>query len=312
MIFDGKRVLITGGTGSLGTALQERAERESWDVELTILARNEAKIARNRQRFPHHRAEIGDVRDLEWLRTIFIEQDVIIHAAAVKIVPVAEANAREAILTNVVGTMNVAQAAVDVGVGHVIGILTDKQVQPTTTYGATKMCSAALLREANGWGNTLFTAARYGNVIGSNASIFELLLRLKQENKPFLITDARCTRFWLTMEDAIDLIILAAQQEYPGVTIVPKAPASYVLDLFHAVDPDHEIIDIGIRPGEKLHELLIDRVESRHTIDWGSYFVVYPPQSNMKSNLPDGYEYSSDNPARWLSIEELREMADLA
>jgi UDP-N-acetylglucosamine 4,6-dehydratase len=166
------------------------------------------------------------------------------------------------------------------------------------------------LREANNWGKTVFINCRYGNVLGSRASILELLLRLKQEDKPFTITDKRCTRFWLQMDDAIDLILLSLEQEYPGVTIVPKAAASPVMSLFKAVDSDREIIDVGIRPGEKIHEMLIDPVESLHTVDMGNYFIVYPPTSKIKSNLPDQYQYTSDNPAKTLSVDDLREIVN--
>lgn len=305
---EGKRVLITGGTGSLGTAILRRAHAENWNTEFTVMARTESRIAQVRKEYPHVRAEIGDVRDLDWLRTIFPGHQVIIHAAALKIVPTAEANVREAILTNIVGSMNVAQAAVDAGVERVIGILTDKEVLPTTVYGTTKKCAGAVLREANNWGKTLFINCRYGNVLGSRASILELLFKLKKEDKPFVITDKRCTRFWLLMQDAIDLILLSAEQEYPGVTVVPKAAASSVLALFEAVDPSREVIDAGIRPGEKIHEMLVDPVESLHTVDMGDYFLIYPPVSKVATNLPDQYQYTSDNPAKVLSINDLKEM----
>jgi len=264
-----------------------------------------------RRDYPHVRAEIGDVRDADWLRTVFPGHQVVIHAAALKIVPTAEANVREAILTNIVGSMNVAQAAVDSNVERVVGVLTDKEVFASTVYGSTKKCAGAVLREANNWGKTIFTNCRYGNVLGSRASILELLNKLKREDKPFTVTDARCTRFWLLMDEALNLILLSLEQDHPGVTVVPKAPASLVIDLFKAVDPDRQIIDIGIRPGEKRHELLIDKVESRHTIDMGDYFIVYPPQSVVETNLPDEYEYSSSTPAHCLTLDELRTLVSI-
>lgn len=307
---DGKRVLITGGTGSLGTAIIRRGTVENWGCEFITLSRNETKVANARKEFPHVRCEIGDIRDIDWLNTIMPGVDVCIHAAAIKIVPIAEANAREAILTNVMGTLNVAQAAVEAGVERVVGIQTDKSCQSSTVYGHAKACAGALLREARSWGNTIFTQTKYGNVLGSNASILELLLKLKREDKPFTITDARCTRFWLTMDAAIDLVLLALEQEN-GNMVVPKAAASPVISLFKAVDPDREIIDVGIRAGEKVNELLIDSVEARHTVDMGDYFLVYPPQCEGSGNLPFGYEYSSDNPAKLLSVEDLRELMHL-
>lgn len=306
-MFENKRILITGGTGSLGSSILRRAAKENWNCEFTTLSRNETKVANARKEFPEVRCEIGDIRDINWLNTIMPGIDIVIHAAAIKIVPVAEANAREAVLTNIMGTLNVAQAAVEAGVERVIGIQTDKQCQPTTTYGATKLCGSAILREARTWGNTLFTQAKYGNVLGSNASILELLLRLKRENKPFTITDKRCTRFWITMNEAIDLILLAAEQS-SGNMVVPKAAASPLINLFKAVDEDREIIDIGIRAGEKIDELLIDDVEARYTVDKGNYFLVYPPQCNGSGNLPDGFTYNSRTPDKVLSVEDLRKI----
>jgi len=305
------KVLITGGTGSLGKAILARAERESWPAEFTVFARNETKISQVRSTFPNVRCEIGDVRDLDWLRAVLPGHDVVIHAAAIKVVPIAEANARETVLTNIVGTMNVAQASVESGVNKVIGVLTDKEVHSSTLYGNSKAVAGALLREANSWGNTLFTMARYGNVLGSANSIYPLFKRQARENKPFTITDTRCTRFWLSMNQAIDLVLLAAQQTHPGVTVVPKAPSSYVTDLAKAIDPDREIVDIGIRAGEKIHELLIGNVESIYTVDFGDYFLVYPPQTSVESNLPFQYEYSSDNPVKWLTSEELLSLAEI-
>lgn len=304
------RVLITGGTGSLGMAILERAEKENWPCRFTVIARNEAKINQTKERFPHVECRVGSVEDFNFLRTVFAGHDLIVGAAAQKVVPLAESNVRNAIQTNVFGTMNVCQAAIDANVLRVITILTDKLVSSSTVYGATKFLAGAITREANilGEGKTRFCAARYGNVIGSANSILPHLLRQKAEGKPFTITDARCTRFWLTLNQAIDLILLAYAKDDPATTVVPKAPASHVLDLFRAVDPLYPVVDIGIRPGEKIHELLIDEVEARNTVDCGDHFVVFPPDSQVVSNLPDGYRYSSENPEHKLSIEELRRM----
>lgn len=307
----GKRVLITGGTGSLGKAILKRAHDENWNTEFTVISRTEGKISQVKAQYPDVRAIIADVRDLDWLRTNMPGHDVVIHAAAIKVVPIAEANARESVLTNIVGTMNVCQAAAEGGIEKVIGILTDKQVYATTIYGHGKAAASGILREANNWGDTIFTMARYGNVLGSANSIYPLFKRQVRENKPFTITDVRCTRFWLSMSQAINLILQAAEQDIPGVTVVPKAPASYVTDLANAIDPDREIIDIGIRAGEKIHEMLIDDVEARYTIDYGDYFIVYPPDFAANSNLPFGYTYTSNNPVRWLSGQELLDLAEI-
>lgn len=304
----GKKCLITGGTGSLGTAILERAEKEGWGVKFTVIARNETKINQTKHRFPNVDCKVGDIQDTDFLRAILPGHDTIVHAAAQKVVPLAESNVRNSVMTNVMGTLAICQTAVESRVGQVITVLTDKLVSSTTVYGSTKFLAGAIAREANSWGNTRFSNVRYGNVVGSANSILPHLLRQKEDNKPFTITDARCTRFWLSMDEAIDLVLLASRLDNPGTTVVPKAPASKVIDLFRAVDPNWEIVDIGIRPGEKIHEQLIDEVESRCTIDAGEYFVVYPPDRNITSNLPDGYGYYSDTTARQLSITELQKL----
>src|SRR5574341_340856 len=301
------RILITGGTGSLGTAILERAEHEGWECEFTVFARNEEKINRTKSRFPSAECKVGDVQDLDFLRTVMPGHDIVIHAAAQKVVPLAEANVRTSIITNVNGTIAVCQAAVECDVSRVVTVLTDKLGKSTTIYGATKFLAGGRTREANTWGNTVFTSARYGNILGSANSLQPHLIKLKAAGKPWGITDRRCTRFWLNINAAIDLLLLALQQK-AATTVVPKASASRVLDLFNAIDPNWEVVDIGLRPGEKVHEQLIDEVESRCTLDMGEYFLVYPPEEKIISNLPDGYGYYSSNPYHWLSIEELRDM----
>lgn len=304
------RVCITGGSGSLGTAILERATKEKWPCDIVIFARNEMKINKTKANFPHVDCRVGDIQDIDFLRTAFLDCNYVVHTAAQKVVPLCESNVRNSILSNVIGTMNVCQAAVECNVKRLVTILTDKQVKATTTYGQGKALAGAITREANTWGKTWFNSTRYGNVIGSANSIRPRLEELKAQGKPFTITDVRCTRFWLTMDEAINLILLTFQQEKRGTTVVPKANASPVISLFKAVDPDWPIIDIGIRPGEKISELLIDDVESRHTVDMGDYFIVYPPDSTIPTNLPDGYEYSSDNPCHILSVEELSKIME--
>jgi UDP-N-acetylglucosamine 4,6-dehydratase len=305
------RIFITGGSGSLGTAILERAEREKWDAEFTILARNETKMSQTLKRFPGVRGEIGDIRDLAWLGTIFPGHDLVIHTAAIKQVPTAEVNVREAFLTNVQGSQNVAMAAVESGVGKVIGISTDKACQPTTIYGCTKYLMEGLFREANKWAdNTRFNLVRYGNVLRSNASVVPLFERLISEDKPFTITDLRMTRFWLSMNEAIDLIITSVLWPDWGITLVPKPPALSMIDLARYMDGSRKIIEVGIRPGEKVHEQLINSSESLHTIDTGDLFVVFPPTVEVNSNLPLGYEYVSNDPSYYLSKEKLYKMLD--
>jgi UDP-N-acetylglucosamine 4,6-dehydratase len=307
----GKRCLITGGTGSLASAILERAEREKWDTRFTVFARNETRINNTKQKHPEVDCRVGDVQDADFLRAILPGHDLIIHAAAQKVVPLAESNVRNSIMTNVIGTMTLCQVAVESGIDRVITTLTDKCVQATTIYGAGKFLAGGITREANSWGKTHFSNILYGNVIGSSNSILPFLLSQKEKGLPFLITDARCTRFWLRLDDAIDLILLSYQIDQPGTTIIPKAPASKVLDLFKAVDPDWPIKDIGIRPGEKIHELLVSEVEARYTEDKGDYFLMHSPLETVEHSLPDGYRYTSDNPNHTLSIEELKTLLEV-
>lgn len=305
------KVLITGITGSLGTAIIERATRENWPVEFTGIARNETKMNQFRQRFPHVRGEIGDVRDKDWLTTIFPGHNLIIHAAAIKIVPVAEANPREAVLTNVVGSLNVAQAATDIGIEKVVGISTDKACGPTY-YGLTKRLMEGIFRQARGWGDTQFVICRYGNVLGSNNSIVPLLMKQIAEDKPFTITDKRMSRFWLSMDQAIDLIITTNTLARNGEIYVPKAPAMLVYDLMKVVDPNREIVETGIRAGERLHESLIVREEAIHTESTDNMFVIRPPEETVDSFLavPFQYEYTSNAPKRWIQPDEMKKMIE--
>lgn len=309
MILTGKKTLITGGTGSLGRAILKRARQEDWKASITVYARNETKMAQVHAEFPEVNCVIGDVRDLDWLRTTMRGQEIVIHAAALKIVPMSEVNVRETVLTNVLGTANVAQACVEAGVERCVGVMSDKMVKPINLYGQTKACASAILREANTWGNTVFTMARYGNVLGSQNSIYPLLKRQLRENKPFTLTDERCTRFWLSINQGIDLILLALQQT-AGVTVVPKAPASPVLTLMKALDPEHEIRIIGLRPGEKLHEQLIEEQESHYTFDRKTHFEVYP-QNSVVSNFADEYGYYSNAPDYELTGVEVLKLAEI-
>lgn len=304
MLLENKKVLITGGTGSLGRAILRRAEEENWNTEITVLARNETKITETKRDFPFVRAEIGDVRDLNWLRTIVPGHQVVIHAAALKIVPVAEINVKEAVTSNVEGTKNVAIACAEAGVGRALLISSDKACGPTY-YGVTKRLGEGLFREANNWRDTEFLAVRYGNVLKSANSIVPLFERLIRENKPFTITHLEMTRFWLSMKQAIDLILFALDNSKRGTITIPKAPAMKVVDVAKTLDPNREIVEIGIRPGERLHETLVVREEAMHTVDIGEHFIVYPPKTAVANALPFQYEYTSNMPNHWLTSDEL-------
>lgn len=304
MIFSGKRILITGGTGSLGSAILRRANKENWNCEFTVFARNETKIAQTQAEFPEVKTIIGDVRDLDWLRTIIPGHDIVIHAAALKIVPVAEINVKEAITCNVEGTKNVAIACAESDVERAILISSDKSCGPTY-YGITKRLGEGLFREANAWSDTEFLSVRYGNVLKSANSLVCLFEKQIKENKPFTITDFRMDRFWLSMYQAVDLILFALEHSEPATITVPKAPAMRVVDVAKTLDPNREIIEIGIRPGERISETLVIREESMHTVDIGKHFIIYPPQKKVESNLPFQYEYTSDKPEHWITSEEL-------
>jgi UDP-N-acetylglucosamine 4,6-dehydratase len=303
-------ILITGGSGSLGTAILRRAHQENWPARFTIVARNETKISLARQQFPDVRCEIGDVRDYNRLLSLFKDQDLVIHAAAIKIVPVAQSSPSEAVWTNVIGSMNVLRAANDSGVRRVIGISTDKVCGPTY-YGVTKRLMEGVFREANQQGQTHFVLCRYGNVLGSNNSIVPLFEKQIAEDKPFTITDIRMTRFWLSMKMAIDLIIDTVLHAGPGEIYVPMAPTMKLVDLARTLDPDRSIEVIGIRPGERLHETLIVREESQHTLVHGDKFIIYPPGSDLPATgkrVESQYEYTSQDQYYALTPVKMLEM----
>lgn len=304
------KILITGGTGSLGTALTSFLinSKDVSPKDITLLARNETKLNQSRIKFPDVRCEAGDVRDLDWLRTIFPGHRYIIHAGALKVVPTAEVNCRETMTTNVIGSQNVAMAAVESGISRVIGISSDKACQPQTLYGASKFMMESLLRESNSWGNTSFNTVRYGNVLGSNQSVVPFFKNLIEKDKPITVTQFQMSRFWLSMVDALDLIWNSLFWEETGVILVPKAKASDMLTLAKAVIPhnNYPIIEIGKRPGEKIHEKMIHSGETYHTRDAGKYFVIYHPANSVSDPLPEDFEYRSDTCEHY-SVEELRQ-----
>lgn len=305
------RILITGGTGSLGTALVDHIHSMGWETQVTVLARNESRMALFLKKYPWVRGEIGDVRDLDWLRTIIPGHDLVIHAAAIKQVPTAESNVREAVLTNVIGSQNVAMASVESGVTRVVGVSTDKACAPHTTYGATKYLMEGIFREANLWSkNTSFTLVRYGNVLRSNASVVPLFEKQIADDVPFTVTDPDMTRFWITMGDAVALIREAAALPIAGVVLVPRPGAMRMYDLCAALDPKREIKIIGVRAGEKKHEVLIHEGEALHTSAIKNRFIIYPPDKLDRGNLPEGYCYSSASPDFVITPAELYHMLD--
>ena len=267
---------------------------------------------------PSLRYFIGDVRDQRRLFRAMHGVDIVVHAAALKQVPACEYNPIEAILTNIMGGRNVIEAALDAGVGRVMALSTDKAVNPINLYGATKLAAEKLFVQSNAYAagtGTRFACVRYGNVFGSRGSVVPVFLR-QRETGSLTITDERMTRFWLTIEQGVRFTIACIERMQGGEVFVPKIPSMKVVDLAKAIAPEAEIEVIGIRPGEKLHEVLISEDEARHTLDLEDFFVVEPPASpwfglgwrDRGKPLPEGFSYRSDNNQHWLSVEEIRSM----
>lgn len=323
MEWQGLSVLVTGGTGSFGRKFVEMVLNQYKPRRLIIFSRDELKQHEMRQihddKTPGSsvRYFIGDVRDRERLYRAFAGVDIVIHAAALKQVPACEYNPFEAIKTNVLGAQNVIEAAIDKGVKKVIAISTDKAVNPVNLYGATKLCAEKMFIHANayaGAGGTRFAVCRYGNVVGSRGSVIPLFAR-QRENGVVTITDPRMTRFWITLEQGVGLVLRCLELMQGGEIFVPKIPSMNIKDLVEAVAPGCQTEYIGIRPGEKLHEVLISEDEARHTVDVGDMYVIKPlhpwwQTSNWSEGTPltEGFHYSSDKNEYWLSVEQLNDL----
>lgn len=273
-----KTVLVTGGTGSFGSNFVKYLLKDFEVKKVIVFSRDELKQSRMQSEIKDERLRffIGNVRDLQRLERAFIGVDIVVHAAALKQVPTLEYNPFEAVKTNILGSQNIVDAAIDQGVEKAILISTDKAVQPINLYGSTKLCAEKLFISGNSYagGKTRFSCVRYGNVIGSRGSIVEVLL--KNENKKVYITDERMTRFWLTLEKSFALVLFALANMEGGEIFIPKVPSMKLVDLFEAIAPEVEREIIGIRPGEKLHEILLTEEEARHTVELEKYFVVVP------------------------------------
>ena len=311
MDWSGKTVLVTGGTGSFGQAFTRHLLESERVAAIRIFSRDEFKQYEMGMRLKDERLRffIGDVRDRERLMRAFEGVDIVIHAAALKQVPACEYNPFEAVKTNILGAENVIDAAIERGVSHVMALSTDKAVNPSNLYGATKQCAEKLFVQGNayvGGGKTRFACVRYGNVVASRGSIIPLIFRQRGEGRVTL-TDERMTRFWITLGQAIALVRNAIAQMRGGEIFVPRIPSVRTVDLIKAIAPDaqHEII--GIRPGEKLHEVLLTAEEARHSEDRGDHFVVLPEHAwwqvetdRAAKPLPEGFVYSSDRNEEWL------------
>ncbi|RZU33053.1 UDP-N-acetylglucosamine 4,6-dehydratase (inverting) [Blastococcus saxobsidens] len=317
----GASVLVTGGTGSFGKAFVRRA-LDLGARRVVIFSRDELKQSDMRAAFTHDerlRWFIGDIRDRERLRRAMHGVDLVIHAAALKQVDTAEYNPVEYIRTNVNGSENVVEAAIDAGVRKVVALSTDKASSPINLYGATKLCADRLFISANHYAahqETRFSVVRYGNVMGSRGSVIPLFRRLAAEGKPLPLTDRRMTRFWITLPQAVDFVVTSLDRMHGGELYVPRIPSTRLLDLVEAVAPGAETVEVGIRPGEKLHEEMIAADDSRRTVLTGDRYVITPYLAGwgyeppVGEQVPDGFAYRSDTNDLLLTVEELRALID--
>lgn len=320
-----KAVLITGGTGSFGKKFIEIVLKRHAPKKLIIFSRDEFKQSEmakvfSESEYPCIRYFLGDIRDRYRLFHAFEEVDYVIHAAALKQVPALEYNPMEAVKTNVLGADNIIDAAIDAGVKKVIAISTDKAVNPINLYGATKLVAEKIFVAANAYagGKVKFSVVRYGNVVGSRGSVIPLFLDLKEKGiEEFPITDKRMTRFWITLEQGVDLALKALEESMGGEIFVPKIPSMKVVDLAKAIKLDCKIKVIGIRPGEKINEILISEDESRKTKFYNGTYVILPLYFKSKEVykkyekypfVPAGFIYSSDKNDQWLTQDELKDM----
>ena len=324
-MLDDKNILITGGTGSFGKKAVEIILKKYKPRRLIVFSRDELKQFEMSQtysmsQYPCIRYFIGDVRDKERLNRAFQGVDYVIHAAAMKQVPAAEYNPFEAVKTNIIGAQNVINVAIDQGVKKVMALSTDKATNPVNLYGATKLCSDKLFIAGNTYGSskdTIFSVVRYGNVVGSRGSVIPYFMKFK--NNGYLpITDPNMTRFWITLEQAVEFVLQCLERMCGGELFIPKIPSMNIMDLAKAIAPECETRIVGVRPGEKIHELMISRDDARQALELDSFYIIQP-QFNYWSRrsgwdegrkVPDDFQYQSGtNPWR-LSIEEMREMLD--
>ncbi len=321
---DGTAVLITGGTGSFGKEmLHHLILMPEGPSRIVIFSRDELKQLEAKQEFTDSRIRwfIGDVRDIDRLRRATHGIDVIIHAAALKQVDTAEYNPLEYVKTNILGSQNVIEAAIDNGVSRVVALSTDKASSPINLYGATKLTADKLFISGNHYasGHTArFCVVRYGNVMGSRGSVIPFFQKLATEQKPLPLTDRAMTRFWISLEQAVDFVIDSLEIMQGGELYVPKIPSCRLVDLAEAIAPGAEIVEIGIRPGEKLHEEMISADDSRRTINLGSRYLVEPTISEWGyvpvtsgHSVPENWSYQSNTNDEWYTVDDLRKLLDL-
>ena len=321
-----QRILITGGTGSFGKKFVEMVLKKYPQVErLVIYSRDELKqyemsLLYPRSKYPQLRFFIGDVRDRERLARACEGIDIIVHAAALKHVPIAEYNPMECIQTNVIGAENVVNAALDCGVKKVVALSTDKAAAPINLYGATKLCSDKLFIAANnikGKRDLKLSVVRYGNVLGSRGSVVPFFLE-KRKTGEIPITHEGMTRFNITLEEGVEMVFYAIEKAWGGELYVPKIPSYRILELANAVAPEAKKTVVGVRPGEKIHEEMITETDSLNTYDCGQYYVITPvvptwdeaqwaTTFNAKK-VPEGFKYNSGTNDDWLTVDQIREL----
>jgi UDP-N-acetylglucosamine 4,6-dehydratase len=321
MDWKNKTVLVTGGTGSFGKKFLEIMLKEYQPTKLIVFSRDELKQHEMRTKGFNHpslRYFIGDVRDRDRMHRALHGVDIVVHAAALKQVPACEYNPMEAIKTNILGSSNVIEASLDAGVSKVLALSTDKAVNPVNLYGSTKLAAEKLFVQSNSYAggmSTRFSCVRYGNVVGSRGSVVPIFLKQRELGK-VTVTDERMTRFWISLEQGVRFVIRCIEQMHGGEVFVPKIPSMKMVDLAKAIAPDAKIELIGIRPGEKLHEVLISEDEARSTIEMKDMFVVQPAEAlwfghdweQDGKRLPDDYRYASNNNPDWLTISQIQEI----
>jgi len=322
-MINGKNILITGGTGSFGKKATEIILKKYRPSKLIIFSRDELKQFEMAQEFPDSKYDciryfIGDVRDKERLYRAFHDVDYVIHAAALKQVPAAEYNPFEAVKTNILGAQNVINVAIDQGVKRVIALSTDKAANPINLYGATKLCSDKLFVAGNsyvGSDKTIFSVVRYGNVVGSRGSVIPFFFKCR-ENGILPITDPRMTRFWITLEQGVNFVLNCLTTMIGGELFVPKLPSMNIMDLAKVIAPECKTEIVGIRPGEKLHEVMIPRDDARRSLEYDNHYVIQPDflfwgrrfHNGGGKVVPEDFEYNSGTNPWQLSINEMKDI----
>jgi len=319
-IFEGSSVLITGGTGSFGKAFLKQILETRNPARVVVFSRDELKQYEMRQVWgddPRVRFFIGDIRDRDRLKMALHGVDFVVHAAALKQVDTAEYNPMEYVKTNILGSENVMQASIEAGVKKVVALSTDKASSPVNLYGATKLTADKLFVSSTHYAagyDSRFSVVRYGNVMGSRGSVIPFFRRLAESGQPLPITDMRMTRFWITLPQAVEFVMSSFNDMAGGELYVPRIPSMKVVDLARAVAPDAELVEVGIRPGEKLHEEMISAEDSRRTLRQTDRYIVLPTLADWGFSAPsgdpveDGFSYTSDTNDLWLDVEQIRAM----